>query len=317
MSVLKELDMSKNNPQFPIYIPSKGRSQYMMTSKYLTKMGVKHNIVVEPEEYDEYLAAVKQLGLLTTVIQLDMEYKKTYLLCDEHGLTKSTGSGPARNFIWDHSVNEGHLWHWIMDDNIREFYRLNKNLKIRCYSGGFFRAMEDFLLRYKNVAMGGPNYDMFAKRKDTLPPFIVNTRLYSCILIRNDAPFRWRGRYNEDVILSLDMLKAGWCTVQFNAFLQGKTPTQTMKGGNTKELYHAEGTVPEGSKYSDKGTIPKSQMLVNEHPDVARMVFKFGRVHHHVDYSRFKKQKLIRKDDLKISTSPQEYGMVFKDSLET
>ena len=121
--------------------------------------------------------------------------------------------------------------------------------------------------------------------RDDAPPFITNTRIYSCNLIRNDVPFRWRGRFNEDTIMSLDMLKAGWCTIQFYAFLQDKLKTQLIKGGNTDELYQ-------------QGTMDKSQMLVREHPDVAQIVFKYGRVHHFVDYGQFKKNKLIRRDDL-------------------
>jgi len=38
--------------------------------------------------------------------------------------------------------------------------------------------------------------------------------------------------------------KDGWCTVQFNAFLQKKTSTQLMKGGNTEVFYSKEGTYP-------------------------------------------------------------------------
>lgn len=33
-------------------------------------------------------------------------------------------------------------------------------------------------------------------------------RAFPCILIQNDIPFRWRGRYNEDTDLSLRALKA-------------------------------------------------------------------------------------------------------------
>ena len=40
---------------------------------------------------------------------------------------KITGAGAARNFAWDHSIKNGHDWHWVMDDNIRHFYRLNRN----------------------------------------------------------------------------------------------------------------------------------------------------------------------------------------------
>lgn len=283
-------------PQFPLYIPSKGRAEYMITSRALTEMGVHHNIVVEPQEVEKYEAAVRKMGLLTRVIQLDMSYKGKYELCDQHGLTKSTGSGPARNFIWDHSIAAGHKWHWIMDDNIKAFYRMTRNVRIKTTSPSFWRAMEDFVLRYTNVAMAGPNYAMFAFGASALPPFIINTRIYSCNLIRNDVPFRWRGRYNEDTIMSLDMLKAGWCTIQFNAFLQGKLRTQTIKGGNTDELYK-------------QGTMDKSQMLVREHPDVAEVKFKFGRWHHHVDYTRFKTRRLIRRPDFKPSAGENEYGM--------
>jgi hypothetical protein len=296
-------------PQFPLYIPSKGRFEYMITSKYLTYMGVKHNVVVEPSQMDDYRKAIKLMDLLATAVELDLSYKEKYELCDNHGLTKSTGPGPARNFAWDHSKSNGHDWHWVMDDNIRSFRRLNKNEKIKVTNGALFRAMEDFCLRYENVSMAGPNYYMFAPSRVKVPPFITNTRIYSCNFIRNDVPFRWRGRYNEDTILSLDMLKAKWCTVQFNAFLQEKMPTQTVRGGNTAEFYHAEGTVQKGHKYADTGTLAKSKMQVAVHPDVSRLVHKFGRIHHNVDYGPFKKNKLIRKKSAEISPGTNNYGM--------
>jgi len=172
--------------------------------------------------------------------------------------------------------------------------------------------MEDFALRYKNVSMAGPNYFFFAPRKTQQPPFITNTRIYSCNLIRNDTGFRWRGRYNEDTIISLDMLTAGWCTIQFNAFLQDKMCTQVLKGGNTEEFYHAEGKVQDGERYADTGTLAKSQMLANVYPQYCKVVRKFSRIHHEVNYRPFKTQKLIRRDDIKISTEPNEYGMKLK-----
>jgi hypothetical protein len=108
------------------------------------------------------------------------------------------------------------------------------------------------------------------------------------------------------------MLKAGWCTVQFNAFLQQKMTTQTIGGGNTAEFYHKEGTVQKGNRYADTGTLAKSQMQVAVHPDVSELVWKFKRWHHHVDYSGFKKNKLIRKDDVCIVEGINNYGMELK-----
>lgn len=269
-------------PRFPLYIPTKGRADSRLTSLALTEQGVRHYLVVEPQEVEAYERAAH--GSLATVLPLDMSYKVRYELCDDLGLTKSTGPGPARNFVWDHSIANGHAWHWVMDDNITDFKRLHARAYHRVLSPAFWRAMEDFVLRYSNVSMAGPNYEMFAPARNKNPPFITNTRIYSCNLIRNDVPFRWRGRYNEDTILSLDMLKSGWCTVQFNAFLQRKIRTQVLGGGNTAEFYAKEGTAP------------KSEMLKAVHPDVTRLVWKFNRHHHHVDYKRFK-QPLRRRDD--------------------
>lgn len=305
--------MSKpNQPRFPLYIPSKGRSQYMMTSKVLTTLGVEHFIIVEPQEVEAYERAIRQLNLLTTVLPLDLSYKERYELCDDLGLTRSTGPGPARNFAWDHSVKAGHARHWVMDDNIRSFRRLHLNERVKVGNGALFRAMEDFVLRYKNVAMAGPNYMMFAPARNKLPPFVMNTRIYSCNLIRNDLPYRWRGRYNEDTILSLDMLKDGWCTIQFYAFLQEKMPTQILGGGNTQEFYHAEGTINPESQYADNGTLAKSRMQVSVHPDVSRLVWQFGRWHHHVDYSAFKKNRLIRDESVSVPEGVDNYGMALK-----
>jgi hypothetical protein len=101
---------------------------------------------------------------------------------------------------------------------------------------------------------------------------------------------------NEDTELSIRMLKAGWCTVLFNAFLAKKIATMRMKGGNT-DAFYAQG-----------GTAVKAQVLVDLHPDVARVVHKFQRWHHYVDYSGFT-QQLIRAPDVVLPDGPNEYGM--------
>ena len=268
-------------PRFPLYIPSKSRADTATTPRFLDTINVPYRIVIEEQQYDAYSEHFPAHKLLI----LDPIYQKNYDTFDDLGDTKSKGPGAARNFIWEHSISEGHEWHWVMDDNITLFARLHKNQRIPVGDGTIFYAMEDFVLRYKNIGMAGPQYWMFAPSRSKLPPYVINTRIYSCNLIRNDLPFRWRGRYNEDTDLSLVMLKNGWTTVQFNAFLQYKLTTQTLKGGNTEAFYAVE------------GTLPKSQMLVKMHPDVAKIVWKFKRWHHFVDYTPFKNLGLLRRDD--------------------
>ena len=228
---------------------------------------------------------------------LPREYQERYETCDDLGMDKPLGAGPARNFAWDHSIENGFEWHWVMDDNIRRFQRLNRNVKVTFGDGTGFWLMETFVLRYRNIGMAGPNYAMFAPRKQKLAPFKANTRIYSCNLIRNDIPFRWRSRLNDDTDLSLRVLKSGWCTVLFNAFLQEKMATMQMHGGYNDAFYKVE------------GRLPACETLVRLHPDVARLTWKWNRWHHHVDYRPFEKNKLRLKDDVEVQESINEYGM--------
>ena len=143
----------------PVYIVSKGRWESRRTSRSLELIGVPYSIVVEEQEFSEYAAVIDK----TKILVLDKQYQRKYETCDDLGDTKSPGSGPARNFVWDHSLAYGYERHWVVDDNIGSkacggFYRYNKNLKVPVSDGTIFKCMEDFVLRYSNVAMAGPNF---------------------------------------------------------------------------------------------------------------------------------------------------------------
>lgn len=279
--------------RYPVYIVSKGRWRNPLTHKALNDMGVPHTMIVEAEQVEAYARAVS-----CPLLVLPPSYLTDYDTCDEFGGAKPRGPGAARNFAWDHAIQSGARRHWVMDDNLDAFHRLTHNEKYEVFCDSTIRAMEDFVDRYTNVPLAGPNYYSFAKKGDALPPYVLNTRIYSCLLIQNDLPYRWRGRYNEDTDLSLRVLKEGQCTVQFNAFLCGKVTTQRMAGGNTEEFYRKE------------GTIAKSQMLADMHPDVARVVWRFNRWHHHVDYRPFKGNRPIRRTDITPWPSGvNNYGM--------
>lgn len=290
-------------PRYPIYIPSKGRwdHRHRATTRYLDRMGVEYRIIVEESEADRYESG----GIdRSRILVLDPAYQRDYDACMTLAPGQSPGSGPARNFAWDHAKSLGAARHWVVDDNIEGFYRFHENRKILTLTGAFFRPLEDFVDRYANVAMAGPHYEHFVLRHAKHPPFRLNTRIYSCNLVLTAAPFRWRGRYNEDTILSLDMLKAGWCTILFIAFLQNKVVTQRTPGGNTAELYKG-------------GTLEKSRMLVREHPDVARLAWKWNRWHHYVDYRPFRDNKLIRRPGVAIPEGVNNYGMRLSGAPES
>lgn len=290
------------NPTHPVYIISKGRHESMLTSRSLARMKIPHYIAIEPQDEANYEKALDEFKIRPYVTLLIAPFSN-------HG----DGPGRARNWCWDHAIEIGAEKHWVLDDNISDFYRLQKNKRYRVESGAIFKAAEDFVDRYSNVPISGFQYRFFIAPNTEYPPYVINTRIYSCLLISNDCKHRWRGRYNEDTDICLRVLKDGDCTIQFNAFLQGKAATQTVKGGNTEEFYHKEGT-QDKTQWRDgtlnpEGTINKSQMLVEMHPDVARVVWRYGRWHHHVDYSVFKNNKLKLKPNVVIPTGINEYGM--------
>lgn len=272
------------NPKYPIYIMSKGRWEKPLTSRALSAMGVPHKLVVEPKEADSYREALGEDKVLVLPFG-----------------NLGQGSIPARNWIWDRAKEEGSPFHWVMDDNVSKFYRLQYNRRIPCRSGAMFRAAESFCERYENVAQAGLFYASFGgyvERREEPAPFLLNKILYSMLLIRTDIDMRWRGRYNEDTDLSLRLMKAGWVTVLFRSFMGQKMKTQTMKGGNTDTVY---ATGDHRREFADS--------LQRQHPDCVKVVWEYGRWHHHVNVSAFSRARLKLREGITPTGAPDEFGM--------
>lgn len=268
------------NPKYPIYVISKQRWKNCLTARELLKMNVPFFLVVEPEEYQEYCKIWPTVKIITTPFS-----------------NLKQGSIPVRNFVWDLALKSGEKRYWILDDNIEGFHRLHNNEKFKVADGTIFRCCEDFVDRYENIPMAGMNYYSFCKKTHKVPPFYTNTRIYSCILLETSRPDRWRGLYNEDTDLSLRFLKQGLCTVLFNAFLCGKVTTMRMRGGNTDNVY---------AKTEKRKEF--AQSLVDQHPDVTKIVWKFNRWHHQVDYKTFKKN-LLKPISTFSNNISNNYGM--------
>lgn len=272
----------RSQPRYPVYVISKGRPAGY-TARFLTQDQVPFRLVIEPQEFDEYAANVNP-DLLVTLPFSNL----------------GQGSIPARNWCWENARSEGHERHWILDDNIARIYRRWRGERVPCKSGPAFRVIEDFTDRYENIAVAGMNYTTFIAPQSVTPPFKLNSRVYSCLLIRNDLPFRWRGRYNEDTDLCLQALSQGWCTVLINAFAIDKTQTLRLKGGNSDELYQGD------------GRLRMARDLERQWPHVTTTRRKFGRPQHHVPWAQFT-TPLKRRTDINWEAlqtgGPDEYDL--------
>jgi hypothetical protein len=264
-------------PRSPVYIVSKGRWQTRHTMRALDAMGVPYFVVVEPQEADQYARALMgTLGLTA------------YLLVLPETPPPGSGSIPARNWAWDHAQEIlGADAHWCLDDNLRGFHVLQDNRIIPAKTGALFDLAEAWCAQYTNIGLAGFQYSGLVKRRFARPPFMLNTRIYSCLYIphaRLDRTLadRWRGVYNEDTDLSLRVLKAGLVTVLFYMFLAKKLPSRSQRGGNTDSIY----AIPDAATQF-------AESLRAQHPDVVRIARRYGRTHHVVDYTGFT-QSLVR-----------------------
>lgn len=270
------------NMTYPIYIISKGRHDTRLTSKALEAMGVEYSIVVEPQELDDYCRVIDSRKVLVLPFS-----------------NLGQGSIPARNWVWEHAKGLGHKRHWILDDNIAGFRVLQNKKRVPVMDRSSFTYIEKFVDRFSNVPMAGMQYTGFAVSESSTAKgaaklaVTMNTRIYSCILLDCRYPDRWRGRYNEDTDLSIRFLKQGYCTMLFNGLLCDKAATMTMKGGNTESLYQLE---------KEDGRLLMAESLKKQHPDITKIIRRWGRWQHSVNFRKFKNNKL------RLASKDANYG---------
>lgn len=251
--------------EYPVYIISKGRYEVTLTADNFEKAGIDYLIAVEPQEYDQYC---KKLGL-KRVLKLPFA-------------NLGLGSYPARNFCWEDAKMKGYERHWLFDDNIIEWRKWVNGKRVKWtdittalkYVEAYAEQIDADIAGFEE-----PNFSVRPPKK----PFKHNCHVYSAMLIKNDLPYRWRLKYNEDVDLCLQVLHNGGTTASCVYYLADKVSTSDkQKGGNQTDLY--KGNDP-------KKKLLKAKMLEAVWPQYAKTVIRFNRYHHMVDWKAFQKKK--------------------------
>lgn len=286
--------------QYPIFVISYNRAKNHTTAKWLAKYEVAHYMVVHKEQLDEYKKyQTPEMKKYTTFLVFDDSYKLKYETCDDipHRI-QNAGSGAERNFAWDYSIKIGAKAHWLMDDNMQFMHIIGVNpkgifVRRKCTKKDFqekWHRAEHFFNKYENLLMMElAQNDFYINQRELT--YALNTRCFSCNLIWNDMPLRWRGRYNEDVILSTDIMVSGYCIASYVAGVRkAKQSTRCAVGGN-----HATKTGDTNSLYQDgfdyrNSSVKKTNLLLTVYPQYYRKVIKYGRVHH--EYCRTELNKM-------------------------
>jgi hypothetical protein len=250
--------------EYPIYIISKGRAYNPLTAKIFEQANLDYYIAVEPQEEQEYINALS---------------KKRVLVLPFSNL--GLGSYPARNFCWEHAKGLGYKYHWLFDDNITNFAKWvnGKRVKITSINDALLYVEQN--ANKTNVDISGfeePNFVVRVPKK----PFKYNCHVYSAMLIKNNIPYRWRLKYNEDIDLCLQVLHNGGNTSSCVYYMADKVSTANkMKGGNQDELY--KGNNP-------KKNLLKAKMIELVWPQYSKTVIRFGRHHHLINWNIFKRK---------------------------
>lgn len=82
-----------------------------MTARTLEELNCPYRIVIEESEYEQYAAVIDPKKII--VLPSGFREDPRYALKDVNG--ECGGGIPARNFIWEHSIAEGHKRHWILN----------------------------------------------------------------------------------------------------------------------------------------------------------------------------------------------------------
>lgn len=259
-----------------IYIISKGRPQ-CTTAKTLTRMKYPGEWFIvngsNDETHSEYVKNWGKDRVLAFDFEKEIENTDTM---DNFGFEdKPSGAVPVRNATIDMARKRGEVRHWQFDDDYTGFMMFDRQSgKNRSVDGEKFQRE---LLRIAKLGetMKMPNIGFSVSTIEANPQkrACISRRVFNAHNLATDPELvmRWRGRMNDDLINALDVCRTGGLEIQFKYMMMTMKPTQQEAGGLT-ELYKSDGAVR------------KTAYAVLAMPQAVRLVRKFGRYHHKVDW---------------------------------
>lgn len=179
---------------FPILIPSKKRPGSKLFAQ-LKSEGIPFNIVVEPQDKDNYRAHSSHL-----------------LMLPESNL----GLAYSRNFILDHARASGFDWFWMLDDDISKFYKTVSKRNIAISALECLSAAESLFKNDSSCAQAALEYQQFSWGQ-ARPAFINGyCDVAVCINVKRTKTMAYRQQVElkEDRDFTLQCLSKGFRTIR-------------------------------------------------------------------------------------------------------
>lgn len=220
----------------PVYIFSRHRSETATTPKLLTEANIPYQIVVEPHDYDNYASVYPEENLLR-------------LPLDNQGICY------VRNFIVKHAQDLGHVYCWMLDDDITRFEYRQNGKRFKSSPRPLMSITETITMQYPNVAASCISNSGYLFGHDNGPPLVYNSMVYQCQLLRTDTDIWWRDGLPNDPDRSLQLLSAGWVTFVSKRYGQSSPSPMTKPGGLTD------------TEYANNGRLQRFQRLVEQWPN--------------------------------------------------
>lgn len=269
-----------------IYIISKGRP-WCKTAKTLTKMNYPGEWFIVCGNNDETLQEYRDnWGEHVLVFDWYEQIKHTDTL-DNFGFDNmASGAVPVRNATCDISRERGELRHWQLDDDYNGFYRVTNGTlhKHRMDGQELYEVLSEIAefahrcgLQNAGIALG--TIESVPEKKKTF-----SRRVFNAHNLPTDPELFtvWRGRMNDDLINAIETYRNGGFEMLFKYANLTMEPSQSEAGGLT-DLYKAEGTVR------------KTAYPVLLAPSATKLVVRFGRYHHRVDWDKLSPKMLHSK----------------------
>ena len=214
------------------------------------------------------------------------EIKHTDTL-DNFGFEKMpSGAVPVRNATIAISQLRGERRHWQLDDDYTGFALTNANLVKKKGLNG--RELQWWMCRIAKFAdsISIPNCGFALGTIESAPEnaLKLGTRVFNA---HNQSSTglatRWRSRLNDDLINAIDTHRLGQKVEYSFLFLALTMPPSQQEEGGLSDIYR------------DEGTVRKSAYPILLAPNAAKLVIKFGRYHHAVNWKKIRAKVISEK----------------------